>query len=51
MSYTNVRFNDNFNTLPEEKIGLTFNMDYLGFFGYEQSTNLFLDDLNTDNEL
>ena len=31
MSYTNVRFNDNFNTLPEEKIGLTFHMDYLGF--------------------
>jgi len=41
ISYSNTRFNDNFNTQPEEKISLTFNMDYLGFFGYEQSTNLF----------
>lgn len=41
ISYSSTRFNDNFNTQPEEKISLTFNMDYLGFFGYEQSTNLF----------
>ena len=41
ISYSNTRFNDDFNTQPEEKIGLTFSMDYLGFFGYEQSTNLF----------
>ena len=41
ISYSNTRFNDNFNTQPEEKISLTFNMDYLGFFGYEQSTDLF----------
>ncbi|MDA8668916.1 hypothetical protein N9M26_04635, partial [Alphaproteobacteria bacterium] len=39
--YSNTRFNDNFNTQPEEKISLTFIMDYLGFFGYEQSTDLF----------
>ena len=41
ISYSNTRFNDNFNTQPEETISLTFNMDYLGFFGYEQSTDLF----------
>ena len=29
-------------THNQETIGLTFSMDYLGFFGYEQSTNLFL---------
>ncbi len=41
ISYSNTRFNDNFNTQPEEKISFTFSMDYLGFFGYEQSTDLF----------
>lgn len=41
LSYTNIRFNDNFNTKPEEKISLRYRMDYLGFFGYEQSTSLF----------
>ena len=41
LNYTNTRYNDNFNTKPEETIGLTFRMEYLGFFGYEQSTNLF----------
>ena len=41
ISYSNTRFNDNFNTQPEEKISFTYIMDYLGFFGYEQSTNLF----------
>jgi len=41
ISYSNTRFNDNFNTQPEERVSFTFNMDYLGFFGYEQSTDLF----------
>ena len=41
ITYSNTRYNDNFNTQPEEIIGLTFRMDYLGFFGYEQSTDLF----------
>jgi len=41
ISYSNTRFNDNFNTQPEEKISLIFMMDYLGFFGYEQTTDLF----------
>ena len=40
ISYSNIRFNDDFNTQPEEKISFTFSMDYLGFFGYEQSTDL-----------
>ena len=40
ISYSNTRFNDDFNTQPEEKISFTFSMDYLGFFGYEQSTDL-----------
>jgi hypothetical protein len=38
--YSNTRFNDNYNTKPEEIIGITFRMDYLGFFGYEQTTDL-----------
>ena len=41
ITYINTRYNDNFNTQPEETIGITFRMDYLGFFGYEQSTDLF----------
>ncbi len=41
LTYSNTRFNDNFNTQPGETISFTFYMDYLGFFGYEQSTNLF----------
>ena len=44
LTYSNTRFNDNFNTQPGETISFTFNMDYLGFFGYEQSTNLFIDE-------
>ena len=41
INYTNTRFNDNYNTKPKETIGITFSMDYLGFFGYEQTTDLF----------
>ena len=41
ISYMNTRFSDNYNTQPEEKLSITFSMDYLGFFGYEQSTDLF----------
>ena len=40
--YSNVRYNDNFNTTPKEKLVLYY-MDYLGYFGYEQSTDLFLE--------
>tara|TARA_Y100000996_G_scaffold402293_1_gene374116 strand:+ start:2666 stop:4810 length:2145 start_codon:yes stop_codon:yes gene_type:complete len=49
IKYTNIRFNDDYNTTPEEKISITFSMDYLGFFGYEQSTNLFFEETGTFN--
>lgn len=39
--YENRRFNDNFNTTPEEKIGVSFTMDYIGYFGIEQRSSLF----------
>ncbi len=41
LTYTNTRFSDNFNTQPTETINVSFRMDYLGFLGYEQSTDLF----------
>ena len=41
LTYSNSRYNDNFNTQPTETIGITFRLDYLGFLGYEQSTDLF----------
>ena len=44
ITYSNTRFNDNFKTQPEEKINLSFKMDYLGFFGYEQTTDLFFNE-------
>lgn len=49
IKYSNNRFNDNFNTTPEEKLSINFYMDYLGFFGYEQSTNLFFQETGTFN--
>lgn len=48
ISYTNTRFNDNFNTKPTETFRFEFHMDYLGFVGYEQSTNL-IDNTITEN--
>ena len=44
ITYSNTRYNDNYNTKPEETIGIRFSMDYLGFFGFEQSTNLFFEE-------
>ena len=41
IEYKKNSFNDNFNTVPEEIIGVSFYMDYLGFIGYEQTTDLF----------
>ena len=41
IQYSNRRYNDNYNTSPEELLSINFQMDYLGFFGYQQSTNLF----------
>ena len=40
ISYLDQRFNDNYNTKPNETISISFHMDYLGFFGYEQKSNL-----------
>ncbi len=47
LEYSNKRFNDNFNTTPEETISISFFMDYLGFFGYQQTTDLFFQEPGT----
>ncbi len=44
ISYKDVRYNDNYNTTPNETLGISFYMDYLGFFGYEQKTNIFFEE-------
>ena len=41
IEYSNRKYNDNYNTSPEELLSITFRMDYLGFFGYQQTTDLF----------
>jgi hypothetical protein len=41
LSYTQRKYNDNFNTLPEEVIGITLYMDYLGFYNIDSLSNLF----------
>ena len=38
--YENSRFNDNFNTVPEEIIGLNFSFDYVSYFEIENNNNL-----------
>ncbi len=43
ISYKDIRFNDNYNTTPNETLSVSFYMDYLGFFGYEQKTNIFFE--------
>ena len=44
ISYIDERFNDNYNTKPNETIKISFSMDYLGFFGYEQKSNIFFEE-------
>lgn len=44
IAYINERFNDNNNTKPSETINISFSMDYLGFFGYEQKSNVFFEE-------
>ena len=44
IQYSNRRYNDNYNTTPEELLSINFRMDYLGFFGYQQSTDLFFEE-------
>ena len=41
LTYSQIEFNDNFNTIPEEKISITFYMDYLGFFNVDNMSNVF----------
>ena len=43
ISYIDERFNDNYNTKPSETINISLSMDYLGFFGYEQKSNVFFE--------
>ena len=47
IQYSNKRYNDNYNTSPEELISVSFYMDYLGFFGYQQTTDLFFEEPGT----
>ena len=49
IQYSNKRYSDNYNTSPEELISISFYMDYLGFFGYEQTTDLFFQETGTFN--
>jgi LPS-assembly protein len=49
IGYLNTRYNDSYNTTPTETISLTYSMDYLGFFGYEQSTDLFFEEAGNFN--
>jgi len=37
ISYSNTRFNDNFNTKPEEKISLMYHLEYLNFLSESES--------------
>ena len=45
--YSNRKYNDNYNTSPEELLSITFRMDYIGFFGYQQTTDLFFQEPGT----
>ncbi len=43
IEYSNRKYNDNYNTSPEELLSINYRMDYLGFFGYQQTTDLFFE--------
>ena len=49
ITFIDERFNDNYNTQPSETINISFYMDYLGFFGYEQKSNVFFDETGSFN--
>ena len=49
ISYIDERFNDNYNTKPSETISISLSMDYLGFFGYEQKSNIFFEETGEFN--
>ena len=44
ISYKNDRYNDSYNVQPNETISISYYMDYLGFFGYEQKTKLLFEE-------
>ena len=48
-SYIDERFNDNYNTKPSETINISLTLDYLGFFGYEQKSNVFFEETGEFN--
>ena len=49
IEYTNRSYNDDYNTVPEEILSINFRMDYLGFFGYQQTTDLFFQEPGSVN--
>ena len=49
ISYIDERFNDNYNTKPSETINISLSLDYLGFFGYEQKSNVFFEETGEFN--
>ena len=49
ISYIDERFNDNYNTKPSETINISLSLDYLGFFGYEQKSNIFFEETGEFN--
>jgi len=49
IAYINSKFTDNDNTNPKELISLTYRMEYLGFLGFENQTNLFYKNDNAKN--
>ena len=49
ITFIDERFNDNYNTQPSETIYISFYMDYLGFFGYEQKSNVFFEETGSFN--
>ena len=49
ISYIDERFNDNYNTKPSETINISLTLDYLGFFGYKQKSNIFFEETGEFN--
>ena len=49
ITFSDQRYNDNYNTQPSETISISFYMDYLGFFGYEQKSNVFFEETGEFN--